>query len=43
VDAGAQLDIDLGKHRVTIESAKAAEEFLAAIREAGYTPVQAGS
>jgi copper chaperone CopZ len=38
-DPGAQVEIDLASHRVTIQPAQAGEQALAdAIREAGYTP-----
>ena len=38
-DPGAQVEIDLASHRVTIQPASAGEGQLAdAIREAGYTP-----
>ncbi|HXS53001.1 MAG TPA: heavy-metal-associated domain-containing protein [Usitatibacter sp.] len=43
VDAQGRCEIDLDSRRVRIESRHAAEEFVAAIREAGYTPVRAGS
>lgn len=40
-DRDALVEIDLGSKRVQIESRAAAEaEFLAAIEEAGYTPVK---
>ena len=40
VDPGAQVEIDLASHRVTIQPAQASEQVLAdAIREAGYTPL----
>jgi copper chaperone len=39
VDAASRCEIDLGQHKVRIESAHAAAEFKAAIEEAGYTPV----
>jgi copper chaperone len=39
VDAGSRCEIDLGGHKVRIESTHAASEFKAAIEEAGYTPV----
>jgi copper chaperone len=39
VDPGAQVEVDLASHRVTIKPAQAGEQALAdAIREAGYTP-----
>ncbi|HEX5686522.1 MAG TPA: heavy-metal-associated domain-containing protein [Ideonella sp.] len=38
-DPGAQVEVDLANHRVTIQPALAGEQALAqAIREAGYTP-----
>jgi len=38
-DPGAQVEIDLASHRVTIQAAQAGEQaFADAIREAGYTP-----
>ena len=41
VDAAATVRFDLAEHRVDIESGKAdAAELSAAIRQAGYTPVQ---
>lgn len=39
VDASGRCEIDLAAKRVRIESARPAEEFRAAIEEAGYTPV----
>lgn len=40
VDSGAEVRIDLGSHRVEIESTRAdAATFAAVIEEAGYTPV----
>ncbi len=42
VDAQGRCEIDLEPKRVRIESRHPAEEFLAAIAEAGYTPVAAG-
>jgi copper chaperone len=39
VDSGSRCEIDLAGHKVRIESAHAADEFKAAIEEAGYTPV----
>ncbi len=41
VDAQGKCEVDLGSKRVRIESSHAAEEFVAAIEEAGYTPVPA--
>ncbi len=39
-DAGAQVQIDLAQHRVTIQPVRLhAEQLQAVIREAGYTPV----
>lgn len=40
VDAQGKCEIDLGSKRVRIESSHPAQEFVAAIEEAGYTPVQ---
>jgi copper chaperone len=41
-DHDAQVQVDLGAHRVSIEPAAADAQALAdAIREAGYTPVEA--
>lgn len=42
VDAAGQVEIDLAAKRVRIASERPAEEFVAAIEEAGYTPVKAG-
>ena len=39
VDAAARCEVDLVAKRVRIESSHPAEEFRAAIEEAGYTPV----
>jgi len=39
IDAQAQLDIDLAKHTVRIESTHRTADFVAAIEDAGYTPV----
>jgi copper chaperone len=40
VDPAARVDIDLGRHLVTIEPAEASQQVLsAAIEAAGYTPV----
>ena len=41
VDAQGKCDVDLGERRVRIASALPAAEFVAAIEEAGYTPVLA--
>ncbi len=42
VDAGAEVRIDLATHRVEVEPRSgSAEAIVAAIREAGYTPVPA--
>jgi len=41
VDAQGKCEIDLDSRRVRIESSRPAGEFLAAIAEAGYTPVEA--
>ncbi|MBN8511270.1 MAG: heavy-metal-associated domain-containing protein [Burkholderiales bacterium] len=38
VDAQAKLQVDLPAHRVQIESARAAEEFRAALAAEGYAP-----
>ena len=43
VDAASRCEIDLGAHRVRIQSSHAPDEFRAAIEEAGYTPALAGS
>jgi copper chaperone len=40
-DAAARCAIDLGAKRVRIEAARPAEDFVAAIAGAGYTPVLA--
>lgn len=42
VDAAGRCEIDLSAKRVRIESSRAAEDFRAAIEEAGYTPVASG-
>jgi copper chaperone len=42
VDASGQCEVDLATRRVRITSSHPASEFLEAIEEAGYTPVQAG-
>ena len=41
VDAAGACEVDLGTKRVRIESASPAEDFIEAIREAGYAPVKA--
>ncbi len=41
VDAQGRCEIDLATKRVRISSTRPAEEFVAAIEEAGYTPVAA--
>lgn len=41
VDASGRCEIDLSAKRVRIESGRPAEEFRAAIEEAGYTPMAA--
>ena len=41
LDAGARVDIDLGAHRVKVESAQPAARIEEAIRAAGYTPTPA--
>ena len=38
-DAAAGCEIDLAARRVRIASAEPAQDFVAAIAEAGYTPV----
>ena len=38
VDAGAQLQVDLPQHRVSIASQQPAECFVAALTEEGYPP-----
>lgn len=38
VDAAGRCEVDLGAKRVRIESSRPAEEFRAAIQEAGFTP-----
>ena len=40
VDAAARCEIDLGAKKVRIQSALEAEDFRAAIDEAGYTAVR---
>jgi copper chaperone len=42
VDEAGRCEIDLAAKRVRISSSHPAEEFVAAIEEAGYTPVKAG-
>lgn len=42
-DAAARCEIDLAARKVSIASASPADEFVAAIAEAGYTPVVARS
>lgn len=37
VDAGAQVKIDINTRKVEIQSEKPADDFVAAIGEAGYT------
>ena len=39
IDAAGRCEIDLSAKRVRIESSHPAEDFRAAIEEAGYTPV----
>ena len=41
VDAAGKCDVDLQAKRVRIASDQPAGDFVAAIREAGYTPVLA--
>ena len=41
VDAEARCEIDLEAKKVRIQSGRGAEEFQAAIDDAGYTPVPA--
>lgn len=36
LDAGASVDIDLARHRVRIESSRAAQEIKSALAEQGY-------
>ena len=38
VDGAGRCEVDLGAKRVRIESSHPAEEFRAAIEEAGFTP-----
>lgn len=40
-DASARCEFDLAARKVTIASASPPDEFVAAIAEAGYTPVVA--
>ena len=40
VDADGTCEVDLRAKRVRIASASPAEDFIEAIREAGYTPVK---
>jgi len=40
VDAAGQCEVDLDAKRVRITSTHPAQEFVEAIQEAGYTPVQ---
>lgn len=42
LDGAAQVEIDLGKHTVAVETARAADAVRGAIEQAGYTPVPAG-
>ena len=42
VDAAGLCEVDLEAKKVRIRSDRPGAEFLAAIREAGYTPVAAG-
>jgi copper chaperone len=42
VDAAGLCEVDLASKKVRIKSDRPDGEFLAAIREAGYTPVAAG-
>ena len=39
VDAAGQCEVDLAAHRVRITSTQPASAFVAAIQEAGFTPV----
>jgi copper chaperone len=43
VDAAGRCEVDLGAKRVKIASDHPAEEFRAAIEEAGFTPVPVAS
>jgi len=43
VDAAGRCEVDLAAKRVKIESDHAADEFRAAIEEAGFTPVPVAS
>lgn len=38
VDAASRCEVDLGAKKVRIQSARPADEFKAAIEEAGFTP-----
>ena len=38
VDGASRCEVDLGAKKVRIESTRAADEFKAAIEEAGFTP-----
>jgi copper chaperone len=38
VDSASRCEVDLGAKKVRIESSRGAEEFRAAIEEAGFTP-----
>jgi copper chaperone len=42
VDASGKVEVDLAAKRVLVDSSHDAGEILAAIEEAGYTPVLAG-
>ena len=39
VDPAVKVDIDLASHKVAVDSTKPAETLVAAIRDAGYTPL----
>lgn len=41
-DEGAELDFDLDKHEVAVDSVLAAEELAKVIQDAGYTPAEIG-
>jgi copper chaperone len=41
-DAAARCEIDLAARKVSIASTEPAQDFVAAIAEAGYSPVIAG-
>lgn len=43
VDAAGRCEVDLAAKKVRIESGEPAEAFVAAIEEAGFTPVLAGA